>query len=468
MTDVRPGAGRQNQRPLTSTIRLASLALALLISLLACALGAPGGTPIPPQSVATVVSATLTAIGPGITSAPSLTPEAAQETASVVTAVPAHAGPSVAFVQGGQVWLASPGAAARQLTASGRVEQLRISDDGRLIVYTYRPSPDNPAQLRAIAADGTGETVLLSAAQLDALEPPAGFVDHNEPSQMSFIPGSHVLLLNLRGVAQGPGQPKYDDLWRLDADGGSITPIYPAGQGGDAVISPDGTSMTLSRPESISLSAIDGSRLQSDLIRLPMINTYSEYNYRPAAAWNPSSQAAGAVIPSPDPLATSPSAEVWMIPNNGSPASRLATVQGQFLFFGQGSQPLLSPDLSRLAFIRQTATPNQSELLTANADGSGETGYGSGSFRWLGWSPDSQHFAYIDTLASGPVIMMASVGGTPAPLAAGQALTWISATGFISLQGSPANWSLILGDLQGSSDLLAGGGGGYPAFDVAP
>jgi Tol biopolymer transport system component len=468
MTEARLAESRQVRRRFDGRFQLAPFALALLLSLLACALGPPGATPLPPQSVATAVAATLTAIGPGIAELPSLTPETVQDTATMTPSAAAQHRPSVAFVQAGQLWLASPGTGPRQLTTSGGVEMVRISSDGRRIIFTYRPKPDDPAELRALNADGTNETILLTPAQMDSLEPPAGFVTHNEPSQMIFIPGSHALLLNLRGVAQGPGLLKYDDLWRLDADGGSLTPIFPAGQGGDITISPDGTTMTISRPESIGMSSIDGSRLRSDLITFPIITTYSEYSFRPHVGWNPDSQAAGVVIPSPDPLAAAPTGEVWVIARDGGLASRLAMIPGQFFFFGQGSPSLLSPDLSRVAFVRQTPTANQSELLIANADGSDEMGYGTGSYRWLGWSPDSRHFAFISTLASGPMIMVGSIGEAPAPVAPGQSLTWISESGFISLQGSSTSWSLMLGDLDGRNELLASDGGEFPAYDIAP
>lgn len=224
----------------------------------------------------------------------------------------------------------------------------------------------------------------------------------------------------------------------LDTEAGVLSRLLDPGQGGDFAISPDGRRIALIRPKALGLVAADGSDLQPDLVTFPSILTYSEFHFYPPVVWKPDSSAFGAVIPSEDPLAPEPYGEVWLVPADGSPATLLARVTGDVYFPQLGGRSLLSPDLARLAFLRPTTTPNISALVLADSDGSGETVYTTGSLTWLGWGPNSRHFAYLEARN----LVVGEVGGAPVPVGPAVSARWLGATELLVLSGERGAWTL--------------------------
>jgi hypothetical protein len=190
--------------------------------------------------------------------------------------------------------------------------------------------------------------------------------------------------------------------------------------------------------------------------------TYSEYAYYAKPVWNPESTMIGLAIPSHDPLAAETSATTWHLPVGGAP-TLVATIAGQF-FFPSFSVPLVSADLSQVAFTRPTTTPNVSNLYRASFDGSGETSVGTyGS--WNGWSPDSAHFVFSP---DDPMnLQLGDLAGGVAPLVSGTDLVWFDPTQFVYLSGSGGSWALNRGGIGSPSTVLATPAGSFVNFDVA-
>src|SRR4030067_2896965 len=99
----------------------------------------------------------------------------------------------------------------------------------------------------------------------------------------------------------------------------------------------------------------------------------------------------GVAIPSSDPLAPAPTGSPWQLPV-GAPATLVSTIAGQF-FLMSAYSPLVSPDLSQVAYSRPTSTPHVWNLYRASVDGSGETLLGTYNV-WMSWSPDSAHLVH--------------------------------------------------------------------------
>ena len=205
----------------------------LLILILAAALAACSPAPAEPptlDSMATVVAATLSALAP-----------AADSTTEIPVAStlpePSPAAPAsppivrVAYTNAGNIWLAEGDAPPAQLTSSGAAENVWISDDGQKVVFTRRPSADGPVEIRAVNRDGSGEAVLATGDTWNGLYPHEIFL-FNDLQKMGFIPGTHRLLLNTRGVPEGPGLARYNDLLQLDADSGALTSLRAPGSRG--------------------------------------------------------------------------------------------------------------------------------------------------------------------------------------------------------------------------------------------
>lgn len=436
------------------------LLAAIGLALVGCAV--PAGEPPSAESMATQVAGTLTAMAPvghGLTPVPADTP------APEPTTAPPLAPPvlRVAFTSGGNVWLAEGDSPPVQLTSGGGAEQVRISSDGQRIVFTRRAAVDGPAEIRVVSRDGTGEALLAASDTWSGLYPHDGLL-FNDLQALAFIPGTHQLLLNTRGVPEGPGLLRYDDLLRLDADTGALATLRPPESGGSFLVSPDGLKVAIVQHERISLATIDGTPIRTDAITFPTIITYSEYLYHPLGQWLPDSSAVGFAIPSADPLAADVRATVWRLPADGSPAINVTTIAGDF-FFTQSKAPALSPDLAWIAFQRSTTAPDIRSLILARADGGSETIVAAGQPSWVGWSPDSNRFVYgLDD----PMDMQISdLGASPLPLARGTQLRWANASSYVYLSGSAGAWTLMRGTVGSPPVAIASPVGDFVAFDLA-
>jgi hypothetical protein len=191
--------------------------------------------------------------------------------------------------------------------------------------------------------------------------------------------------------------------------------------------------------------------------------TYSEFMYYAKPAWNPDSTSVGVVIPSEDPLADATHGTIWRIPADTGPAESLGMVDGEFYFFESSSGSLLSPDLNRLAFRRETSMDNVYDLYISNADGTAASVYTTGSVRWQGWAPDSTHFAY--TLDDPMDLHIGEIGGPPLAAGTCQQVRWLDAISFLCLSGSRGSWTLTEGAVSGSLTSLDSPAGDFISYD---
>jgi len=436
--------------------RMTPLVLALLVSILACAL--PGSTD--PTDIAEQVEATLSAVPPAAppaTEAPATLPP---EASSPEPPAPLR----VVYVSGGNVWLWEEGLAPRQLTSSGSAARVLISSDGARVAFLrlVDASGFGHTQLRAVNADGTGEMTLLSAAALDALYAPAESTVGIDISQLAFIPGTHALLFNTYRIPEFIGLMKNDDLLRIDADTGTLTTLLAPESGGNFVIAPDGTQVALTTPTAAGLVNVDGTNLRAGLVTFPLVITYSEYLYYPTPVWAPDSSAVGIALPSEDPLASSPSGTTWLIPADGGSATGLGNITAMF-FFPFMQFPALSPSLDQVAYARETGTPNVRDLFIAAPSGASEALVTTGEIDWKGWSPDGAHFLYT---VGGPFALhLGTVGAPGVPIVTGADPRWISPTEFLYLEYGGGGATLYRRSIAGASATIATLSGDPFAYD---
>lgn len=435
-----------------------------LILMLAAALAAcsqvPADTPSV-DSMATQVAATLSALTP-VAHSPTEMPPASTLPEPTPAAPASPPVVRVAYTHAGNIWLAEGDAPPTQLTSSGSAENVWLSDDGQKVVFTRRPAVDGPVEVRAVNRDGSGETVLAPGDTWNGLYALEGFL-FNDLQMMDFIPGTHRLLLNTRGVPEGPGLARKNDLLLLDADTGALTTLRLPGSGGDFLVSPDGQKSVLTLHDRLSIITVDGADIRRDAITFTPVITYSEYAYHPMGRWTPDSSAVGFAIPSSDPLAPDASATIWRLPADGGPAASLATITGGF-FFTQFSVPSISPDLAWVAFQRDTTTTNVRNLILAHADGAGETIVATGQLFWDGWSPDSIHYAYGQ---DEPMNLQLGALGAPATaLGRGTQFRWANDSTYVYLSGSAGAWTLMRGSIGGPAVALASPAGDFVAYDL--
>jgi hypothetical protein len=156
-------------------------------------------------------------------------------------------------------------------------------------------------------------------------------------------------------------------------------------------------------------------------------------------------------IPSEDPFVPNPSGSVWRISTVGNVHTEyLLQIQGD-VFRYQGYRPILSPDHQHLAYT--VGLPSESdELRIYGIQTQIDVLSFSESGDWNGWSPDGQHF--LLTRGSQRSLYLGGLGLNPFPIQIARNPRWLDAKHFVFLMGTAGNWSLVQGDLDGSTRVL--------------
>jgi len=403
--------------------------LVILLVFILAGCNMPSDTP----DLSTLVAATLAALdagSPGGSPAGS-TPEMTVEPGVVPTSPPSTAVLglgvlSIAYINGGEVWFVEEGGTPIQLTSSGDVENVVLSTDGQLAVFVRHVFSPELFELRVVGITSMTESLLISQPDFDGLYPLGGAL-HHAPYQVEFIPGTHTLLMNTREIYEGPGLAQNNELWSIDADTGIRTLLLDRGLGGDFFISPGADRLALVLPTSIGFANIDGTGRSPEHLTFPSVITYSEYGYYPIPVWSSDGSAIDVVIPGEDPFVDF-TARVWQVPVSGA-AVPLLDLTGFGYFRNSGKSPMLAPDLSKVAFLRETA-PNIFDLIVAPLDGSPESVYATGDLAWQGWNPDSTQFVFTNEPLN---LMLGSVGLPPLGVGFGSWLRWVDADTFLYL-----------------------------------
>lgn len=444
-------------------LRYFLLAGAIAGTLLACAITEQVGEERPDE-IATNVAGTLDALGSNldtpVVEATSPDPEISPTQDSIV-----ESPRSIVFTDNQNLWVVELGSAPRQLTLDGEVDRVRISSDGIKIAFTKRSSFENSSELYAINSDGSDERPLLTRVDFNGLYPSPAGTEGFDLGHLSFRPGTHELFFNTLEVFEEIGFRKTDDLFMIDLDTHRLSAILPAGAGGDFVFSPDGNKVAIIRPDSISVVNGDGSDYLPEIFNYAPVITYSEFQYYAQPVWAEDSATIAIALPSEDPLANDVFGAVWQIPANGDPPISLGRIAGDFYFTQVFSNSSLSPHLNRVAFVRELDPPNQGELYIANIDGSEEMLIETGAINWVGWAPDGRHFVYS---VDDPTDLIIGVdGGEPLFTVEGLDLRWLSGDKYLLLSGSPGDWRLIEGRIDGSREVISNPGGDFIEYDLS-
>lgn len=444
--------------------------LIVIIALAAAGLACSVVDRLVEPEVGEITDAVITAIVEGQANAantpasPLATPTVAPPSAAPPTPTPTPV-LRISYVEAGNVWLIEGPGAPSQLTTSANTVSVRISQDGEKIAHIRTVGPHQHGELWVVNRDGSGETLLISAADLDSLYAPMTGILGHDIGQMAFRPGTHELYFCTMGIPETIGLYKSDDLFRVDTDTGSLTPILPAGQGGDFSIAPDGSQIAIIQPDRLGLVDADGSNLRPDLITYPFVLTYSEYQYYPSVRWAEDSSRLGVVIPSDDPLAPSPNGTIWVLPADGTPATALSTINGDFFFIRPSSGTLLSPALNQVIFSRMASPGAPRELYIANVDGSAEQLIAPDMLTFTGWSPNNHTFVFNSVNPMDQYI--AARDRAPTHLVTGLNFRWVGGTRYLVLSGSMGSWDLRMGILGGSATTLASITSDFGAYDFA-
>lgn len=440
-------------------LRFTALAGLVLCVGLACnltrntgdATSAPGAeTPASGQAMESPASAESPAVSEPVTQAPGTgAPETAPGT-------PQAGALRVVYTKDGNLWRWQAGETL-QLTTTGDAYNPVLSPDGATVAF-LRPAGGFHTELWVIDLDGANERRLVSITDLDTIgggvrDPSAVAIN---PYHYAWVPGTHSLAFNTQQVFNGPGLSLLDDLNLVDVGSGAITNLFLAGWGGEFSYSPDGSQVAISKPDQIILANADGSNYRT-VLRYEQVLTYSEYRYYAIPLWSPKGDFLRVAIPPVESLAQPAQPTVlWKIPASGGEPVQEGSVLAVPFF----DQPLrYSPDLERLAFLREIGDPSQNrrELLLTTYDGKGEWVYASGALmRFEDWSPDGRRFAY--TLGEQQEAWLGGLDGAPQPLEGDRFgisnLRWVTPSQFLFVIQRGETFELYLRDLQSSALLL--------------
>jgi hypothetical protein len=266
----------------------------------------------------------------------------------------------VAYFGGGRIKLWDEGKGSSGLAEANNVEQVRISDDGQVIAYLGLNALGGYG-IYAINADGTNQHTLVGP---DYLNTQAA----ERAVQIDFAPASHTLYFVTEQY----------DLHRVNADSGSPTLIFGAGEGGFFSFSPDGQWVTLYHPNELVLARLDGSEAHA-VFQYPEDFRYTMMG--PEIVWASDSHgfsivSASAPQDSPNNMA------VWFVPLAGAPVKEMSYT-GPYGAY-------LAPDGRTVVYLYYQHTPVDVHVVTADGRDTTLDSYTNVGF--VGWAPDSKHF----------------------------------------------------------------------------
>ncbi len=396
------------------------------------------------------------------------------------TPIPAATELRVAFVNvtehGNNVWLwIEEEGEAVSLTKDGGVGDVKISDDGEIVAFRRGDG------IWMVRSDGAEERELVSAEDIAAMEARESFDFEVALNRFEWVPGTHILAFNTR-LRMEIGLLLNDDLHLVNADTLEYTALLPPDKGGEFYPSPDGRQIAVVTPGTISLVRVDGSDRREVFTYTPVV-TYSEVQYYAQPVWAADSGSLRVAIPPADPLVQpSPPTSVWHIRTDGMSASLMGNVDTD------QEISTLSPDLRYVAHLtggQTTHTANPiSSLLITDLDNretityypidSGETTTERPAATFFyGWSPDSQHFAFLTYPGSEipPQALVGQLGGDTVPIYDDAEvimdLRWVDAKRYLFVAKNPRGWVIMLGEIGGPVKSVTGIVGSSPNYDFA-
>ncbi|MDY6877101.1 MAG: hypothetical protein SWK90_12995 [Chloroflexota bacterium] len=379
-------------------------------------------------------------------------------------AYPAPSGLCIAFVEDGDIWLwtAEEREATLLTSADDHIDTVKISDDGEIVAFRRGD------ELWTINSDGTGERQLLGAEDFDAMETEPADAEVR-PGRFEWVPGTHTLAFNthLRLEAK---DVLADDLRLVDADTLAQTILLPPGEGGQFHYSPDGSQIAIVTTGDISLINADGGNRRDSVLTYTRVAMYSEDDYYVQPTWAADGGSLMVAIPPADPHAkpVQPTT-IWQIPTDGTPASLITDIAA----FPEKGAVAFSHGLTYVAYVelpQSGMTPTEKEQIwlkvmrLENGDWAAYPIYGD----FYGWAPNSRRFAFLaDTGHQMSQLQIRQYSGLtiPGSIGAGTSIhdvRWVDADHYLFLVGRDFelgaegdSWDLVLGDIEGSSAVLA-------------
>lgn len=315
---------------------------------------------------------------------------------------------------GSELWAADPmKATTLPLTSEselqGEIQILSFSSDEKMVAFVHYPDKIG-GELWAANMDGSGAQRLVSTEDLMKINTEAN-ADSATPAGVTWMPGTYSLTFDAEPTFNNDGIYIFvqSQVWVVDLVSGEQKALLPVGEGGNVSYSPDGKTMMITTPDSLKfLNLVTGEIHQGDLDYFAV--GFGEYYAYPTSTWSPDSNTVLIAQPDTESYDIDQPVTIWQVPVDGSPAQILLEVTGFFPIFS------FSPDQANVAYWTATASdPNFRQLSITSVDGSEGITYTSNeTIDFIGWLPDSRHFLYV--LGDQDKAYVGDLCGEPAPL----------------------------------------------------
>jgi hypothetical protein len=371
-------------------------------------------------------------------------------TATPTVPASADAPLTVAWAQGGDLFVWRSSDAQTRRIASGGVIRPFISPDGDWVAYVRGPGGD-PRALWLSDAPGANERQLVDATALP------GQPDPRHVDQVVWAADSGAIFLNTL-TGEGMDLRPADDLWRVDAPTGAVERLLADGAGGRIDSGPDGAWLALaaageyaqpgepSRAPGVIAFYDLTARERHVALEFPAVATASQRRWYPEPRWMPDGSGVRVAIPAADLVYGEGTTALWHLPVSGE---AVQIGQADADFFGL---PEHSADGAWIAYLQRRTAPDQPTLtlMIARGDGSDPAPYAEGIIGDLGlprWLETSAQFVYRngDWFTGGP-------GGDPARFPAEDLsvseIVWADARTYVFSAPAGEGFSLHFGMLD--------------------
>ncbi len=256
-------------------------------------------------------------------------------------------GLTITYILDGNVWLWD--GSSRQLTNDGDAKLVKISDDGKVLVYLRGQSFStlNAQSLWMCNTDDPSSPQVL--VPLPIYDPENPSFEKLSITQFEFQPNSHWIYFST-GRSDGS---TFGDLYRVNADAPGEPQELLEMDGGLITFSPDGNLLALSSLRNIKVIHPDGSNLITAL-HYPLISR--ETGSIPQVVWMENGTGFYTVLPDNAGI----SSKYLYVSADGSVSAQLADLQSDM------GTPIISPDGLKVAYAKQNATTYELHLVEAS------------------------------------------------------------------------------------------------------